>query len=85
MFSHIPERRQWNAVYPGGINHTRKWINKAIEDWIIGLGGNIVAHPHLKWSDPSLYLRDEIHFSRKGNDIFLNDIRATLEAAIQRR
>ena len=50
--------------------------------FVRGLGGSIVAHPDIKFDCPGLFIRDGVHFSPLGNDIFLNSIVQSLKASI---
>ena len=82
VFSQLTQRHQWRAAKPGAINKARKWVNYEISTFVRGLGGSIVAHPDIKFDRPELFLRDGVHFSLLGNDIFLNSIVQALKATI---
>lgn len=66
----IFERRVWRAANPGGINNARKWVNSVMATFVRDLGGSSVAHPHIKFNTPGLFLRDGVHFTLLGNVFF---------------
>lgn len=83
VFSQLTPRLQWrSAIKPGAINKARKWVNYQIRTFVTGLGGSVVAHPDIKFDRPDLFLRDGVHFSPVGNDLFLNCIAQSLKATI---
>ncbi|CAL8234379.1 unnamed protein product [Boreogadus saida] len=82
--SNVNERRRWRADHPGKLNHARKWVNSVMNAFVsVELGGNSVEHPGIRFNCCGLYLKDKVHFTNRGNDIFLKSISQSLEAIIQ--
>ena len=65
-------------------DHARKWVNSVMNAFVsVELGGNSVEHPGIRFNCCGLYLKDKVHFTNRGNDIFLKSISQSLEVIIQ--
>lgn len=71
VLSDITQRRRWRSGLPGKIDKSRKWVNSVMATFVLGMQGGIVHHPQIVFNKPQLFLRDEVHLSPRGNDIFL--------------
>ena len=74
-FSCINERQVWRYGKLWQIIKDRKLINKSIRNAIWRLGGKVIEHPLLRYYEDSLYLPDGVHFTTRGNQLFLSSIR----------
>ena len=83
ILSSINERRGWGKADPGKLHKARLWVNREMAKFVRGLGGDSVRHPCIKFDCPGIFLRDRVHFTNLGNDLFLSSITQSLEAAIQ--
>ena len=63
VFSQLTPRLQWCSANPEAINKARKWVNYQISTSVNDLGGSVVAHPHIKFDCPGLFVRDGVRFS----------------------
>lgn len=80
LFSSINERRSWGyRGIPGRVNNARKWVNKVMARFVESLGGKYISHYRIKYNMPWLFLRDDVHLSPKGNEIFLKNIAQALK------
>ncbi|XP_034540073.1 uncharacterized protein LOC117813099 [Notolabrus celidotus] len=84
ILSGITQRCRWKAVsIPAKIEKSRKFINSVMATFLRTLDGALVEHPHIKHDSPGLFLRDGVHFTPRGNDIFLTDIAKSLKDHFQ--
>lgn len=60
-------------------------MNSVIKTFVQEMGGLVVSHPHIRFDSPGLFLRDGVHFSTLGNDIFFKNISEVLKAHYQVR
>lgn len=75
IFSSITPRCRWRAdVKPAKIDKARRFVNSVMATFISLLNGAFVVHPHIRHDSPGIYLSDKVHFTNRGNDIFLSDI-----------
>lgn len=79
-YSAITQRRCWGPVRPKKIERSRKWVNSEMATFVLGLNGFIVRHDGIRHYMPELFLRDDVHMSARGNDIFLNSFVDCLRA-----
>ncbi|XP_049337807.1 uncharacterized protein LOC125803737 [Astyanax mexicanus] len=83
MLSEITPRRQWrSSTHPKRIDAARKWVNGEMADFILGVEGGVIHHPDILFHNPRLFLRDRVHLSPSGNELFLNDIAESLKTFI---
>ncbi|KAF4075302.1 hypothetical protein AMELA_G00232980 [Ameiurus melas] len=74
LFSSINQRRQWQHGLPGKVEKVRTFVNNEMATFVSYINGSFVPHPHILFNKPELYLRDGVHLSPKGHDIFLTGI-----------
>lgn len=84
ILSELTDRRLWRDAKPGRITKAKKFVNNVMREFMNDLGGCMVSHPLIKYDRPDLFIRDGVHFSDLGNDIFLNDLATTLKNHCQR-
>ena len=73
MFSSLCQRCQWRAVAnPVRVDKARKFVNSVMATFVRSLHGAIIEHPLIRHDTPGLFLRDKVHFTPRGNDIFLS-------------
>lgn len=84
VFSCINERQVWRTGRPGMVNNDRKIVNRCIRNNLVNLGGEVIEHPLLKYYDKKIFLPDRVHFTKKGNQVFLTSIHCTLKKVLQR-
>ncbi|XP_034063137.1 uncharacterized protein LOC117540514 [Gymnodraco acuticeps] len=82
ILSSINERCHWRKANPGKLNKARMWVNREMGKCVSGLGGESVRHPCIKFDCPGIFLRDGVHFTNLGNDVFLSNLKQSLEATI---
>ncbi|XP_022535127.2 uncharacterized protein LOC111194716 isoform X2 [Astyanax mexicanus] len=83
LLSDITPRRQWRSTtHPKKIDAARKRVNREMCDFILGVEGGVIHHPDIVFHDPRLFLRDRVHLSPLGNQLFLNDIAESLKTFI---
>ena len=71
VYSSIVQRINWrHPSNPAKINKARIWVNIVMTSFVRLLGGAIIRHTQIKFNRPSQCLRDGVHLSRQGNDIF---------------
>lgn len=83
LYSCINERQVWQYGNPKYINKDRKTVNSVMRKAVNSFGGVIIEHPFLKYYDDTIFIVDGIHFSRKGNDMFLTSIHCAIEKILQ--
>lgn len=79
ILSSINQRRHWRYAPPGKMEKVRKFVNSVMATFMLCVNGSIVHHPNILFDKLGLYLRDNVHLSPKGNDIFLSDIVKVLQ------
>lgn len=84
IFSGITLRCRWRAVAnPGKIDHARRFVNSVMTTYVHCLSGSFANHPQLRFDTPGLFLHDGVHFTTKGNYIFLNSLAESIKAQLQ--
>ncbi|XP_073765255.1 uncharacterized protein isoform X2 [Danio rerio] len=84
IFSAITQRCLWrSAENLKKVDRARRFVNRVMATFMVSVGGAIVHHPEIKHKDPSHFLRDGVHLTPLGNDIFLNNLARCLKDQIQ--
>lgn len=84
MLSQINQRCRWRAgANPVKIDKARKFVNSVMA-FVHSLNGAIVDHSNIRHDSPGLFLRDRVHFTPRGNDIFLKSLANCLKDHLQR-
>lgn len=73
-YSCINEHQVWRYGSPGKINKDRKTVNASIRKAVNCFGGVVIAHPCLRFFDKTIFVPDEVHFTKIGNELFLTSI-----------
>ncbi|XP_034096565.1 uncharacterized protein LOC117562785 [Gymnodraco acuticeps] len=85
MLSQINQRRRWRAgANAVKIDKARKFVNSVMATFVHSLNGVIVDHSNIRHDSPGLFLRDRVHFTPRGNDIFLKSLANCLKDHLQR-
>ncbi|XP_014187142.1 uncharacterized protein LOC106632924 [Haplochromis burtoni] len=84
-YSSINERQVWIYGNPGEINKDRETVNASIRKAVDRFDGVIIEHPHIRFFDNSIFLRNGVRFSKKGNELFLTSIRTAIQKSLQSR
>ncbi|KAG9344493.1 hypothetical protein JZ751_011163 [Albula glossodonta] len=81
VWSDILPRRSWRTTEDAeAVESFRALVNKKVRADIAELGGETIAHPHIRpGSDAGLYRPDGVHLSGKGIDMFNIDMQDFLE------
>lgn len=80
VWSCILPRLQWR--YSNNIKAMeacRSRVNRAIMHFLLRKGHKTIKHTDFQDKLPALYLKDGVHLSYIGNDIFLNTVQAALQ------
>ena len=86
IFSGISQRRRWKSgANPGKIDKARKFVNNVMATHVHSLNGSFVPHPQIRFDTPELFVKDEVHLSRRGTDILLNNLAESIKAQLQQR
>lgn len=83
VLSAIIQRLCWGSLHPRKIDRARKRVNKYMTFFLDEINGNMVHHHQIVYNNYDLFHQDQVHLSRLGNDIFLNDISEHLRAWAQ--
>ncbi|XP_077790728.1 uncharacterized protein LOC144328932 [Podarcis muralis] len=84
IWSSLLERRTWrDCVSPVGVNKARKVLERAVGRRVADLGGFVIRHPSIQFSNEALYRRDGVHLSDAGNEVWLGDIIAGIRSWVQ--
>ncbi|XP_070402434.1 uncharacterized protein [Nothobranchius furzeri] len=74
IMSSITQRCSWRAgVKPAKIEKARRFVNSVMATFISSLNGAVVVHLHIRHDSPGIFLSDRVHFTNRGNDIFLTN------------
>ncbi|XP_070403981.1 uncharacterized protein [Nothobranchius furzeri] len=84
-FSAINERQSWGYGQPGRINNNRKQVNSSLRRAVKSFGGLVIEHPEVRFFNNALFLPDRVHFSKRGNSLFLGSIHSVLEKVLAQR
>lgn len=74
MFSIINQRCHWKYGPHGKMEKARKFVNSVMDTFVLACNGITVHHSDILFDKPGLFLRDKVHLTDKGHDIFLRDI-----------
>ncbi|XP_070405016.1 uncharacterized protein [Nothobranchius furzeri] len=86
IMSSITQRRRWRAgVKPAKIEKARRFVNSVMATFISSLNGAVVVHPHIRHESPGIFLSDRVHFTNRGNYIFLTNIADCLKGQLQKQ
>ena len=86
IWSQILPRSTWRySENLAAMNRCRGRLNNFAAHKLVSAGGYFIKHPDLQVVQPGLYKSDGVHLSATGNEIFLNQIAAGLEAFILHR
>lgn len=84
MFSAVTQRCRWKAgANPAKLDKSRKFINSVMATFVRSLNGAMIEHPHIRHDSPGLFLKDGVHFTPRGNDMFLITVANCLKDHIQ--
>lgn len=83
-YSCINERKVWRNGPPGRVNVDRKTVNKCMRKAVGNFGGEVIEHPLLRYFDRKIFLADGVHFTKKGNGIFVTSIQCVLVKILQK-
>lgn len=84
MFSAVTQRCRWKAgAKPVKINKAKNFVNSVMSTFVHSLNGAMIEHPHIRHDSPGLFLKDGVHFTPRGNDMFLNTLANRLKGHIQ--
>ena len=83
IWSQILPRSQWRYSSDSiAMNRCRNRLNNFAAHKIVQSGGCYVRHPSLEIVTTSLYKTDGVHLSSVGNELFLNQLSAGIEAFV---
>lgn len=74
VFSLINQRPHWRYGPPGKMEKARKFVNSVMDSFVLACNGITVHHSEIVFDKPGLFLRDNVHLTDEGHDIFLNGI-----------
>ncbi|XP_077789928.1 uncharacterized protein LOC144328842 [Podarcis muralis] len=81
FWSKFLQRRVWRGSRcPDATEKARKRINSAVSKKIFELGGDVIAHPEIRFQVASLFRDDGVHLSASGNKVWLGAVVAKLRA-----
>lgn len=84
VLSAVTQRCRWKAgANPVKLDKARRFVNSVMATFVHSLNGVIIEHPHIRHDSPGLFLRDGVHFTPRGNDMFLSTIANCLKDHIQ--
>ncbi|CAI5672372.1 unnamed protein product [Oreochromis niloticus] len=80
LYSCINERQVWRYRNPKYMmDMGEKTVNSVMRKAVHSFGGFIIEHPSVRYYDETLFGKDGIHFNKKGNDVFLTNIRCAIK------
>lgn len=82
-YSCINQRQVWRYGSPWKINKDREIVNHTMRKAAHCFGGVIIEHPCLKFFDNTVFVPDGVHFTKKGNELFVTSIRSTIKNILQ--
>jgi len=84
MFSAVTQRCRWKAgANPVKIDKARKFVNSVMATFVRSLNSAMIEHPCIRHDSPGLFLKDGVHFTPRGNDMFLSTLANCLKGHIQ--
>ncbi|XP_035766301.1 uncharacterized protein LOC118454653 [Neolamprologus brichardi] len=84
-YSSINGRQVWRYGNPVEINKDRMSVNASIRKAVDLFDGVIIEHPCFRFFSSSNFLPDGVHFSKKGNELFLTSIRTAIQESLRSR
>lgn len=78
IFSELLSRKFWGNIEGWEGENKKLQINKEMGSFLRKRGGKTIAHEKIYWRNNSLFRRDGIHLTEKGNDILLADFKDIL-------
>ena len=86
LFSELTQRCRWRAGdKPAKLDKARRFVNSVMATFVPCLNGVFVHHPHIRFDTPGLFVRDGVHLTPRGNDIFLNSFAESIKAQLQQQ
>lgn len=74
-FSLINQRCQWKTgAKPSKIDKARRFVNSVMTTFVQSINGAVIEHPDIRHDSPGLFLADGVHFTPRGNDMFLENV-----------
>ncbi|XP_077774448.1 uncharacterized protein LOC144325383 [Podarcis muralis] len=81
FWSKLLQRRVWRGSRcPDATEGVRKRINSAVSKKVFELGGDVIAHPEIRFQEASLFRDDGVHLSALGNRAWLGAVVAKLKS-----
>lgn len=71
MFSSATQRSWLKACAdPMELDKARKSVNSVMATFVYSLNGAMIEHPRIRHDTPGLFMKDGVHFTPRGNDMF---------------
>ncbi|XP_035477470.2 uncharacterized protein LOC118292840 [Scophthalmus maximus] len=67
---------------PAKMDKARKFIDSVMATFILSVNGRTLHHPQIVFDHPQLFLRDKVHLTPWGNDLFLHVIAQGLKDSV---
>nr|XP_020481879.1 uncharacterized protein LOC109975997 [Labrus bergylta]XP_020483777.1 uncharacterized protein LOC109978998 [Labrus bergylta] len=84
MLSALTQRCQWrHGIHLGKIDKSRSFVNSVMATFVGSISGAMIEHPQIRHDSPGLFLKDGVHFTSRGNDIFLSNFAHCLKDHFQ--
>ena len=81
VWSELLQRRYWHTAREGkAMEKTRKRVNLAVKNIVLGVGGYVIKHNNIRARDINLFRNDGTHLSDIGINVYLNTIQGALES-----
>lgn len=81
VWSELLQRRYWHTAREGkAMEKTRKRVNLAVKNIVLGVGGYVIKHNNMRARDINLFRNDGTHLSDIGINVYLNTIQGALES-----
>lgn len=75
FWSQFLVRQVWhNSSCPAATNTTRKHVDPEVSNKVLALGGIVIHHPGITFSDRALFRADSMHLSDGRNDVWMDEI-----------
>lgn len=83
LWSCMLPRRVWRSARSlVHVDRARRKLNVYMGRLAVMLGGFVIYHPKIRFSEPDLFWGEGVHLSVLGADIFLSDLQQGLEEAV---